>query len=297
METIELNAAQQSKRKQLKSVRALPKWFDLAHYSKSNRLDLYGWLVQLYLRQITYHFSKKKLFTGIVDDYQIKTVDIQQAPSIRNLSWQDAALITEVLKKEKNIPCELWSVPSALSFKNTNLEKKCEFSSIIEWCSLFKNQSNKTYSHELIHPILDRFFTINREASDEVLISDFKLWLKNKRKKENAQAKHFSNAALSRWSMNQILPYIDLTRWSELTSTVIPHWLMGEALFPGFNQGDKSDRVRKTTEKTAEQLMQPYYLYAMAAQLSHETGKIPLLDIFLFNIENASIQHQIEIDH
>ncbi len=83
----------------------------------------------------------------------------------------------------------------------------------------------------------------------------------------------FTKVTLRRWAVNQVLPYIDLTYWANYNGKQIPHWLMGKILFPGHNQGDTTDRVRQTTEKTAQEIMIETCLQAMVAQLAEQTGK------------------------
>ena len=70
---------------------------------------------------------------------------------------------------------------------------------------------------------------------------------------------------------------------------------MGKILFPGYNQGDTADRVRKTTEKTANEVMMDSCLQAMVVQLAEQTGKKLNLNAFFEDFENLRTKCKIHV--
>jgi hypothetical protein len=206
----------------------------------------------------------------------------------------DAVFITEALKHSINCPPEIWQAPSLFSFyrcSTGDLAKKY----LIQWFeeSTETKEQHTSLAERAKRKVLDDFIRVDLNAPDAVLLTAFKKWLKtNRGDTPQYQGRNFSAAVLHRWALNQILPYIDLTYWAELEGVQIPHWLMGEALFPGNNQGDKADRIRKTTEKTAKKVMATSCLYSMAAQLKYKTGKSLNIDI-LTNPSRMEIKNKI----
>lgn len=259
-------------------IKTLPDWFSLKNYHKANQLSLEGWINQLYLRNMLQGFLLKEVITGIVDDYMLPEKSADNASQfVSAISLHGAILITEALKESVDIPIKNWESPAFFKDITTG-------NSLFSWCSAKYGDEylNKTALASVQgYAILKKFTSIDLSAPDTVLIASFKNWLKEQRAEtKEYNYRSFSKAILRRWAMNQILPYIDLIYWAELTQVQIPHWLMGEALFPGENQGDKVDRVRKTTEKVAKEVLQDTCIHAMAAQLKFETGKVLDLNYF-----------------
>lgn len=273
-----MTTVKQSKKNKAKSTIKLPAWFNLQNYHKANQLDLEGWIIQLYLRNMIKGFMMREVLTGVVDDYTIPENNHKEPPHlISPVSLHDAILIAEGLKTSMNIPAETWQSPSI--FKSMSADN-----SLLSWCSQtngVEHLSKTALTSCANYSVLQKYTSVDLSAPDAVLIASFKQWLKDRRAsmKEYPHCS-FSDAILRRWAMNQILPYMDLIYWAELNQVHIPHWLMGDTLFPGDNQGDKVDRVRKTTEKVAKEVIQDSCIYGMAAQLKFETGRV--LDLGYF---------------
>ena len=62
------------------------------------------------------------------------------------------------------------------------------------------------------------------------------------------------------------------------------------ALFAGKYEGDKIERVRKTTKKNAEEILHPASLYAMCAQYKHENSMDIVTECF-----DAILPDRVEI--
>lgn len=258
-------------------IKELPEWFNLDNYHGITQLDLEGWINQLYFRQTLQEFLQRFVLTGIIKDCFISGILHKPSAQILNpISLRDSVILIEALKACQNIPSETWQSPSffQLTTEKADIQKP---QSLLEW---FHDQNKLRPEEECLasksnYTILQKYISVDLSASDAVLAAAFKKWLKERRILAPRHPKRvFSKSMLRRWAVNQVLPYIDLSYWAMLNEVQIPHWLMGEALFPGRQQGDKADRVRKTTESTAKEVMQSSCIHAMAAQLKFETGKV-----------------------
>ncbi len=282
-------------KKQCSFVKKLPDWFNLENYHKANQLDIEGWMTQILFRQLTEDHFLSFVFTGIIEDFRIPVQENTRdlLSPIRPISKQDAILIAEALKKSIPPSSAVWQTPSLFEYDLQELSQ-----SLTRWFNqhIQADEKNSPLADKVNPKILDAFIHVDLNTPDNVLMDAFKKWLQSKLQTSiHYRKKNFSAALLSRWALNQVLPYIDLSYWAKLNKVQIPHWLMGEALFPGNHQGDKTDRVRKTTEKTAKEIMSPICLYSMAAQLKYETGKSLDLDIFFIKPELLETKHKIFI--
>src|ERR1700733_6829601 len=125
-----------SQRNTILNTQELPNWFDLENYNRANQLDLEGWIVQLYLRQMIQGFLLRVTLTGIVDDYPIRTNTEASASTeaVQPISLQDALVITEAVKNSIDIPSELWQAPSHFAFfEQSNNIADTSPTSILSW--------------------------------------------------------------------------------------------------------------------------------------------------------------------
>ncbi len=285
-----------SQRNTVLSIQELPNWFNLENYDRANQLDLEGWIVQLYLRQMIQGFLLQVGLTGIVDDYQLPDEPNVLEP-ITPISIQDGLLITEGLKNTVgSIPPELWQAPSHFDFFEQSVDI-AETESILSWfhnTDINKPAQDAYLAEQNNNHLLRPFLRIDLTAPDSILLASFKRWLAKERKLLARQrVQKFTKATLRRWAANQVLPYIDLNYWADRNDKQIPHWLMGKILFSGHNQGDTTDRVRQTTEKTAQEIMTDTCLQAMVVQLAEQTGKKLNLNTFSEELENLPTQYKI----
>jgi hypothetical protein len=101
---------------------------------------------------------------------------------------------------------------------------------------------------------------IEMNASDEQIKNDFAKWLAHERKRRNhfSAKKNFSEVDCASWCDAAILPYLDLTFWSELEGVRIHQHVIAQAIFPdAYALGSDVDPLGKlkTTKKKAEALM------------------------------------------
>ncbi len=285
-----------SQRNTLLGIQDLPNWFNLENYVRANQLDLEGWIVQLYLRQMIQGFLLRVGLTGIVDDYQLPDESNALKEPITSISIQDSLLITEGLKNTVGIPPKLWQAPSHFDFFEQS-DEITDTESVLSW--FHKTGSDKSTQDTYLaeqnnNHLLRPFLRVDLTTPDSILLASFKRWLAKERKHLARQRlQKFTKATLRRWAANQVLPYIDLTYWADRNNKQIPHWLMGKVLFPGHNQGDTTDRARQTTEKTAQEIMTEACLQAMVAQLAEQTGKKLNLNTFSEELENLPTQYKI----
>jgi Family of unknown function (DUF6387) len=100
------------------------------------------------------------------------------------------------------------------------------------------------------YPMLRRFIDVDLAAPDNILFASFKRWLAKERKLRFQRRIHgFSKAALQRWAMNQVLPFIDLTYWAELTEAHIPRGLRGKHYFLDITKALKQIEYAKQPRK------------------------------------------------
>lgn len=112
------------------------------------------------------------------------------------------------------------------------------------------------------------FAQIDITASDEHLIEDFKMWLKDTRAliKIEAQPHKFTETDMADWHTKRVLPYIDLTVWAKLKGVDITQQEIGIVLFPDDFNISLSDRVRRTVKPLAEKLLKFSTVGAISAQ-------------------------------
>lgn len=260
-------------------IKELPDWFDISNYKTSTKLDLKGWITQISLRTAVQNYGKKYFFTGIVDGINLPlTESIEHTPTgvydkakepVQHITLDEAVWIVEVVKRLKIFPPDVWQSPNTYDSDEPNPNR------IYRYFQTYKNQMGAIPKYLPYDPTIAEIIKVDLSVPDKILLKLFKEWLAEQRKGDiTISKKTYTKSILRRWATNQVLPYIDLNYWATLNKVSIPHWLMAEALFPGEYQGDKIDRVRKTTLNNAEEIMEQECLYAMSAQFTHETNKI-----------------------
>lgn len=252
--------------RRLKNPEELPRWFSLENYQEAVRLDARGWWMQLEPRLKVYRSDNegKGLYTALIPlDAWLPGGD--ESP-VRPLSDADAHWLALDVLRMNGI-----SSPKAL-------ERKLDEAGLDEFEGPYGDYGSpyRSQTLEMIDPKRERepfaALMIDLSVSDDLLREAFKKWLGGVRLERAAlglpmRKRRFSPADFNRWASNGILPYLDLARWADLHRLCIPDWLMGEALFPGPNAGDKTSRVSKTTKPLAAKMMaDPGLLEALEKQ-------------------------------
>ena len=119
-------------------------------------------------------------------------------------------------------------------------------------------------------PILtSAYIRVDLTVPDNVLIEEFKTLLKEYREGDpdilakglpNPKSTH-SESTLQKVRQYQVLPYLDLERWGELTGNHITAPVLARVLFPN---GEKGERfVTDTLKDLAHSVIKPFYLEMM----------------------------------
>lgn len=135
--------------------------------------------------------------------------------------------------------------------------------------------------HKYSQPIADlqkwvgtKFLEINLDASNELILEEFKDWLVQTRSNSNEGIKRrFSSADFEDWSSSRLLPYWDLTTIATMENSIIPFHVLGKILFPDEYEVDLAERIRKITKKKCQYLFTHKVVVALYAQSQHDLSK------------------------
>ena len=119
------------------------------------------------------------------------------------------------------------------------------------------------------------YVAIDAEAPDDVLIEDFKQWLKQRRE-VFGKAPAITENDLRKWSQHRVLPYLDLTILANLAGVTLTNYVIGCKLFADLNEIDLAEKVRKTTAPLAEWLIgegHPQLQAKANAELRKQNGR------------------------
>ncbi|WP_310644819.1 DUF6387 family protein [Burkholderia cenocepacia] len=109
-------------------------------------------------------------------------------------------------------------------------------------------------------------------ASDEMLVREFKTWLKSTRKAVgSARIKPaFTQRDFEEWHEKRLLPYLDLSLWAAARGAHFTLPVLADALFPNVIHVGVEDRIRKVVAPDAEFIVSPYVVSAMNVQRGAE---------------------------
>lgn len=95
---------------------------------------------------------------------------------------------------------------------------------------------------------------VDLHSSDEKLVSDFRLWLKETREKVGIRGtpRKFGETDFSHWARMRVLAYFDIAMWAKANSVKITYQALGNALFPNEYDIGLGERVRKVLIPLAE---------------------------------------------
>lgn len=277
----------------IKSVDEIPKLFDTKKYESALLLDAEGWFHNLMLRKT---LSEKYITMGIPEDiydhYEARSSHEVSALSISSLLT--SPIQYEKHQPPSGIqysnckPYGNGAVFSLSKYQAYNLYfDQAEYQQ-----KQIKNDFTRTYScdqteeldeflvkyaqpihddniilnterlklrnpigHE--YPQNQTYACVNLEASDDIIMEDFKKWLLNTKKSYfgNFRDKQFTRSNFLSWCDASVLQYLDLSIWAEIDNIAIPHHIMGEAIYPSNKQVNVAEAVRRTTKPLAEILM------------------------------------------
>ena len=140
------------------------------------------------------------------------------------------------------------------------------------------NMEDPTVDHDFLWLCLDdvskergmpdlpeKMLLIDLNATDAVLIFEFKRWLKNKRAKlgSNLPKTGFNTAE---WDRYNVLGFIDIDIFARATGSTISNSTLGDLLFPDEIDVDLSERVRKVVRPMAEKIVDFDYITSLNYQ-------------------------------
>lgn len=114
----------------------------------------------------------------------------------------------------------------------------------------------------------DFMILVNLGASDELLIKEFKDWIKKTRKEADIpqiRRSYFAND-FQDWHLQRLLPYLDLMFWAETHKKSFIQAQIGLTLFPNDYDGNPGEKVRKTIIPNAEKLISDEVVLALTRQ-------------------------------
>lgn len=133
--------------------------------------------------------------------------------------------------------------------------------------------------HKKVNEFSGPFFVaVDLGASDDFLLREFRVWLRNIRKAARVYPvrRVVDDSDLKRWHQQRLLPYLDLDYWATIHGKrfTLPSYSL--ALFPHRHFGDVEDMVRRTIRPRALKIISDEYLSAMRLQVqmskSHESA-------------------------
>lgn len=132
-------------------------------------------------------------------------------------------------------------------------------------------QSVDEVSRERGLPMLpEQVVHVDLNATDERLVSDFRVWLNEKRTRlaSLAPKRNVSAVEMKEWAQFCVLGCIDLDIFSRSVGGSISNATLGLLLFPNEYDVDLSERVRKVTRPMAAKVMSGAFLHSIADQVS-----------------------------
>ena len=273
----------------MKRPNGLPEWFNLENYKDAELLSPFEWHENLYIRKMFYVYlesAKNGWANGGEKDAMGRCKEIIEVittkPVLRKSNekkWYSSKantvdfLSNNTLIQDYKLLAE--RAPSCFS-EVMRLENqiKHQDQKITDFIDANELSALAEYLYRPFSPSRgsEARITVNLLATDEHLMSDFKEWLANVRKNSyyKITKKPFSLTDFKEWAEFKILPYLDLKIWSEFTDCQITQTIIGNAIFPDEFKVDTTERIRRTTKKKAEWLMDSLLLDALDAQIQKE---------------------------
>lgn len=255
-------------------------WFDLKKYDKLSELDLIGWYTQL-------DFRKVMLYCGLTKEQSEPFIlRIKENPIIANYDNSSTVNYNNLLGFEESdylYPFSSFSVKNA-----TTLYITPECANIVSR-PLFSQQELTNPPQNFIFSFLDTRLnntnkslanvTIDLQATNEQIISDFKHWLTEYRKVADYPAiqkkdsstplKAFTEKERAEWVKHRILPYIDLRLIAEFEGKKIKKDTLAELIFPDEYFSNPDEKIKKTIKPIADWLLSEATRKAIEAQLGN----------------------------
>jgi hypothetical protein len=270
----------------MKKPKGLPEWFSLQNYDETKFLTPLEWYENLHKRRMFFvyqNISQKNWQNNLA---WRKEDAVKRCKEIHDLIAEKPVIRVNSEKKIYHDKTTVHSLNNSDLVNNYNWLTENAPQVFFEYIEL-RNQSKgdafklSIKDGDLKNYLKDQcsswenekaLLSINLHASDEHIIEDFKNWLANTRSSlaKKSAKKTFSTADLTEWTDYKILPYLDLKIWSIFTNCHITQVILGNAIFPDELDVDTTERIRRTTKKKAEWLMNHSILDAFGVQIKKE---------------------------
>jgi len=249
----------------------IPEWFDLENYCEINNFSIMDWYLQIARRM-----EILKLNTDIeisdedrsfllndrehVRSYGLFAERDVTANRDRNTETHASAVrpttCFDIMLKYHMLPDELQSKLSTEFVESIDQHKDTDkpFDVYIKENDWGMEQLGKSLQ-------------VNLNATDEVLIQDFKNWLSLVRTAfEIKNDKFVTYADIKSWQDNQVLPYLDLLDWMNETGTKISKQKIAKLLFPN-TQTNEYEKLRNGTERIIKKFKSDNFLESFWLQV------------------------------
>lgn len=208
-------------------------WFNIKNYTKLDELD----------RVTLYHIlDYRRAVTRLISDGNEEIAEISFINCCLNYDFKTAIYIKAfggtIVSKELKI--------NQLSFNDLSRG----MSSINEFCDQQEFESD-----EVFNMLFGAVIGIDLSVNDELLVEQFKNWLKNKREENQINiSKRLSDNTFLKVKQYKIIPYIDLLLWGELTKNSLTYKEQANLLYSDDLHKD-GEYVRNTIKPFAEKLL------------------------------------------
>ena len=282
----------------IKSVKDLPKWFDLKKYEGLKTLDLAGWDDQIATRSLAYwHLThSERSLSESMHDHCIKEASehvrqVADNPIIARHRGEKGDISPFWSDALKDRPYNSYSVCSMSAFDAIDLSRSVNSESEV-WGmvravgnAMDTSPDLSTEQRRLGNTPVDLIYrqngedpdtleiscvSVNLSATDEQIMGDFRHWLTHYRNIVGlaSRAQGFTEKDFSDWIDSGVIPYIDLKLWAISENCTITQNTYGNALFPDDIDVDTTDRIRRTTTPKANLLLQESTARALSFQVT-----------------------------
>lgn len=255
-------------------------WFDLKSYEPVQDFTLFDWYVQLASR-LCFKKTNGLVSMGITNEYRwfqhTQKLDKYSLFGFHNEVQKNNSIYFDKIKESPilntNFTPECVPIFRDIDHKSLPAVR----SAVLGEICLQHDQLNEGLDVPLLHndeSINTSLIAVDFNAPEKVLIEQFKVFVKEKKKlNNNLTAKTFSEADISSWVKSRVLPCIDLLIYADLNNTIILQHQLGSMLFPdagrvGAPDIDVTDRVRKSILPKARKLLTNETILALQHQLS-----------------------------
>lgn len=264
------------------------KGFDIQKYSVARGLDERGWSSNLRSRKfiqgewvwtqtesviqhILYHLDNPvgRGNEGTRDGDKLSALPVEDLNVMSAWSLQSSVIENDALRDA----CEAWDVRM-----NSSDPIDGDPTSEAWWAEFRRRDKEDSKDDHLLFGSFDELVgtnvgqrdfahvQINMAAPDEVLVSDFKRWLAEKRASDvyvSVPVRKFTAADFARWTQKRVLAYLDVTLAARFFRVPMPFHKIGALLYPDLQDVDVAEKVRKTVAPLAEEMMTYEFLAAI----------------------------------